>query len=66
LWAESVPGAEMHCRLSAQYGISALLQQSMYDWIIMLKNGCTNVTDEDPEVTCPNQLQKKTPNKSMP
>jgi hypothetical protein len=47
LWAEGVPGAEIHQRLSAQYGNSALLQHSVYEWIAMFKNGRTNVTDDE-------------------
>ena len=44
LWAQGVLGAEIHRRLSAQYGNSALPQQSVYDWITMFKNGRTSFT----------------------
>ena len=47
LGAEGVPGAEIHHRLSAQYGSSALPQQSVYDGITMFKNGRTNGTDDE-------------------
>ena len=46
LGAEGIPGAEIHHKLSAQYGNSALPQRSVYDWITMFKNGRTSVTDE--------------------
>ena len=41
-----VSGAEIHRRLSAQYGNSVLLQQSVYEWIKKLKNGRTSVMPE--------------------
>ena len=47
LWAEGVPGAEIYHRLSAQYGNSASLQWSVFDWITMFKNGHTSVTDDE-------------------
>jgi hypothetical protein len=47
LWAEGVPGAEIHRRLAAQYGNSALPQRSVHEWIAMFKNGCTSVTDDE-------------------
>jgi hypothetical protein len=47
LWAEGVPGAEIHQRLSAQYGNSALPQHSVYKWIAMFKNGRPSVTDDE-------------------
>jgi hypothetical protein len=47
LWAEGVPGAEIHRRLSAQYGNSALPQRSVCEWTAMLKNGRTSVTDDE-------------------
>jgi hypothetical protein len=47
MWAEGVPGAEIHPRLSAQYGNSALSQRSMNEWIAMFKNGRTSVTDDE-------------------
>jgi histone-lysine N-methyltransferase SETMAR len=47
LWAEGVPGAEIHRRLSAQYGNSALLQSSVYEGTAMFKNGRTGVTDDE-------------------
>jgi hypothetical protein len=47
LWAEGVPGAEIHRMLSAQYENSALLQHSVYEWISTFKNGHTSATDDD-------------------
>ena len=46
LWTEGVSGAEIHQRLSAQYGNSVLPQRSVYEWIERLKNGRTNVTHD--------------------
>ena len=45
LWAKGVPRAKINHRLSAQYGNSAILQRSVYDWIPMSKNGRKCVTD---------------------
>jgi hypothetical protein len=47
LWVEDVPGAEIHHRLSAQYGYRVLLRQSMHKRMIMLKNNHTGITDEE-------------------
>jgi hypothetical protein len=47
LWYEGVSGAEIHQRLSAQYGKSVLPQRSVYEWIEKLKNGRTSVTHEE-------------------
>ena len=47
LWSEGVSGAEIHRRLSAQYGNSVLLQRRVYEWIEKFKNGRTNVTHEE-------------------
>ena len=46
LWSEGVSGAEIHRRLSAQYGNSVLRHQSVYEWIGRFKNGRTIVTHE--------------------
>jgi hypothetical protein len=37
LWAETLPGVEIHGRLLEKYGKSALPQQSIYEWIEILK-----------------------------
>jgi len=42
-WVESVPGADMHVRMSLQYGNSVVSHCSGYKWIEKFKNGCTNV-----------------------
>jgi len=47
LWSECVSGAEIHRRLSVQYGNSVSPQRSVYEWIEKLKNGRTNVTHEE-------------------
>jgi hypothetical protein len=47
LRADDVPQAEIHCRLSAQYGNSTLPQQSVYKWITMFKNSHTSVISEE-------------------
>jgi len=47
LWSEGVTGAEIHRRLSAQYGNRALPQRSVYEWIEKFQHGRTNVKDEE-------------------
>jgi hypothetical protein len=47
LWAEGVRGAEIHQRLSTQYGDSILPQRSVYKWIDMFRKGQTSVTDKE-------------------
>jgi hypothetical protein len=43
LWAEGVPGTEMHRRISVQYGNSVVLQRIVCEWIEGFKNGRTRV-----------------------
>jgi hypothetical protein len=43
LWAEGVPGTEMHIRMSVQYGNSVILQRIVCKWIKRFKNGRTSV-----------------------
>ena len=47
LWAEGVPGAEMHWRMSVQYGNSVMLQQIVYEWSERFKIGRTSVKHEE-------------------
>ena len=47
LCSKGVPGAEIHRRLSTQYGDSALPRRSVYEWIEKFKSGRTNVTHEE-------------------
>ena len=47
LWLEGVPGAEIHRRLSTQYGDNALPHRSVYEWIEKFKNGRTNMTHDE-------------------
>jgi transposase len=47
LWSEGVSGAEIHRRLSAQYGNSVLPQRSVYEWIEKLQNDRTVVTHQE-------------------
>ena len=47
LWSEGVPGAEIHRRLSTQYGDSALSRRSVYKWIEKFTSGRTNMTHEE-------------------
>ena len=47
LWSDGVPGAEIHRRLSTQYGDSAVPRRSVYEWIEKFKSGRTNVTHEE-------------------
>jgi hypothetical protein len=52
LWAEGVPGAEMHRRISVQYGNSVVSQQVVYEWIERFKNGCTSIKHEEGAILC--------------
>jgi hypothetical protein len=47
LWSEGVSGAEIYRRLSAQYGDSALLRRSVYEWIKKFKSGRTSMMYEE-------------------
>ena len=47
LWAEGVPGAEMHRRISVQYGNSVVSQRMVYEWIERFKNGRTSIKHEE-------------------
>ena len=47
LWAEGVPGAQIHLRMCAQYGDKVLSCRIIYEWIEMFENGCTIVTDAE-------------------
>ena len=47
LWSEGVTGAEIHRRLSAQYGDSALPRRILYEWIERFQHGRTSVKDEE-------------------
>jgi hypothetical protein len=37
LWAEGIPGGQIHQRMCAQYGDSALSRRVVYGWIEMFK-----------------------------
>jgi hypothetical protein len=45
LWTEGVPSGQIHQHVCAQYGDNALPRRVTYEWIEMLKNGRTSVTD---------------------
>ena len=45
LWSEDAPGAEIHRRPSAQYGVSALPRRSVYEWIEKFQHDRTSVKD---------------------
>ena len=47
LWSEGVSGAEIHRRLTVQYGNNVLPQRSVYEWIEKLKTGHTSVMHEE-------------------
>jgi len=47
LWAEGVPGAQIHLRMCAQYGYKVLSRRIVYEWIEMFENGRTTVTDAE-------------------
>jgi hypothetical protein len=46
-FSRGVTGASIHQRFSAQYGNGVLLQQSVYEWIEILKNYCTSVMHKE-------------------
>jgi hypothetical protein len=47
LWAEDLLGAEMHRRMSVQYGNSVVSQRMVYEWIERFKNGRTSIKHEE-------------------
>jgi len=47
LWSEGVPEAEIHRRLKAQYGGSALPRRSVYEWIEKFQHGRTSLKDKE-------------------
>ena len=47
LWAEGVPGAQIHLLMCAQYGDKVLSRRIVYEWIEMFENGRTIVTDAE-------------------
>ena len=47
LWAEGVPGAQVHLCMCAQYGDKVLCRRIVYEWSEMFKNGRTSVTDAE-------------------
>jgi len=47
LWSESVTGAEIRQRLSAQYGDSALPRRSAYEGIEKFQHSWTSVKDKE-------------------
>jgi len=44
LWAEGVPGAQIHLHMCAQYGDKVLSHRIVYEWIEMFENGRMSVT----------------------
>ena len=50
LWAEGVPGAQIHLRIlriCAQYGDKVISRRIVYEWIEMLKNDRKSETDAE-------------------
>jgi hypothetical protein len=47
LWAAGVPSGEIHRRISAQYGNSVVLQQTVCELIDSFKNGRTSVKHKE-------------------
>jgi hypothetical protein len=47
LWAEGVPGAEMHRRMSVQYGNSVMSHQIVYKWVKRFKNGHSSINHKE-------------------
>ena len=43
MWAEGVPGAEMHRMMSVQYGNSVMSQRIVCEWSERFKNGRTSL-----------------------
>jgi len=47
LWAEGVPGTQIHLRMCAQYGDKVFSRRIVYEWIEMFENGRKIVTDAE-------------------
>jgi len=47
LWAEGVPGAQIHLCMYAQYGDKFLSHRIIYEWIEMFENGRMSVADAE-------------------
>ena len=52
LWSKGSPGAEIHKRLFAQYGVNALSKRTVYEKIEKFKSGRINVKHAE-EAVCP-------------
>ena len=66
LWAEGVPGAQIHLCMCAQYEDKVLSHRIVYEWIEMFKNGRMNVTDAEhsrhPATATTTRNEERTPN----
>jgi hypothetical protein len=51
VWAQGVPGAEMHRTISVQYGNSVVSQRLVYEWIERFKSGRTSIKHEEGATT---------------
>ena len=47
LWVEGVPGAQIHLRMSAQYGDKVFSYRIVYEWNEMFENGGMSLTDAE-------------------
>ena len=47
MWAEGVPGAQIHLRMCAQYRDKVFSRIIVYECIEMFENGRTSVTDAE-------------------
>jgi len=47
LWAEGVPGTQIHLRMCGQYGDKVLSHRIVYERIEIFENGRTSVTDAE-------------------
>jgi hypothetical protein len=47
LWAEGVPGGQIHQCMCVQYGDKALSHTVAYEWTEVFKNGRTSVIDTE-------------------
>ena len=47
MWAEGVPGAQIHLLMCAQYGDKVLSHRIVYEWIEIFENGRMSVMDAE-------------------
>ena len=47
LWAEGVPGEQIHLRMYAQYGDKVFSRRIVYEWTELFENGHRSLTDAE-------------------